>query len=196
MFEVANFFRKLGLLLGVLRIITRGSRRALNHLSTWFWMLCGLEIGKGTIIQFGVYIEAPKQVKIGSRCLIIRGVRLTTESANGKLIIADGVEINLNVRIDYSGFISICNNVVVSEDTVIFTHSHGHSPKAKPDTTKIIISEASWIGSRVMVMAGVNSIGKEAVVAAGSIVTKDVPPGIIVGGVPAKKIGMLSIGQK
>ena len=46
-----------------------------------------------------------------------------------------------------------------------------------------------WVGARVIIMPGV-TLGRGAVVAAGSVVTKDVAPLMIVGGVPAKPIGM------
>lgn len=75
----------------------------------------------------------------------------------------------------------------------IFTEKHngtGHSwsnHSTEYPYKKIIIENDVWIGSRVMVMGGVK-IGNGAVVAAGSIVTKDVPPYAVVAGVPAKII--------
>ena len=51
----------------------------------------------------------------------------------------------------------------------------------------IVVGDDVWIGERAMIMSGV-TIGQGAVVAAGAIVTKDVPPYVIVGGVPAKVI--------
>ncbi|WP_370629256.1 DapH/DapD/GlmU-related protein [Paenarthrobacter nitroguajacolicus] len=51
------------------------------------------------------------------------------------------------------------------------------------------IGQDVWIGAHAVVLAGV-SIGDGAVVAAGAVVTKDVPKGAIVGGVPAKVIGV------
>ncbi|MDU5864666.1 MAG: CatB-related O-acetyltransferase, partial [Acinetobacter sp.] len=50
-----------------------------------------------------------------------------------------------------------------------------------------IIADGCWIGSRAMIMQGVK-IGEGAVIATGAVVTKDVPPYAIVGGVPAKVI--------
>ncbi len=50
-----------------------------------------------------------------------------------------------------------------------------------------VISDGCWIGSRAMIMQGVK-LGEGAVVATGAVVTKDVPPYAIVGGVPAKII--------
>lgn len=58
----------------------------------------------------------------------------------------------------------------------------------RPELAKTVIGADAWIGFRSIVMAGV-SIGRGAIVAAGAVVTKDVPPYEIHAGVPARKIG-------
>jgi acetyltransferase-like isoleucine patch superfamily enzyme len=58
---------------------------------------------------------------------------------------------------------------------------------ARPRTSPIDIGENVWLGARVMVMPGV-TIGRDAAVGAGSIVTSDVPPRTLVAGVPARVI--------
>jgi acetyltransferase-like isoleucine patch superfamily enzyme len=58
----------------------------------------------------------------------------------------------------------------------------------RPELARTVIGADAWIGFRAIVMAGVN-IGRGAIVAAGAVVTKDVPPYEIHAGVPAKKIG-------
>jgi maltose O-acetyltransferase len=52
----------------------------------------------------------------------------------------------------------------------------------------VVIEDHAWLGTRAMVLPGV-TVGRGAVVAAGAVVTKDVPPYTIVGGVPARVIG-------
>lgn len=75
----------------------------------------------------------------------------------------------------------------------LFTEKHnatGHTWTDKHDVypyKKVIVGNDVWIGSRVMVVGGV-TIGNGAVLAAGAVVTKDVPPYAVVGGVPAKVI--------
>jgi len=59
----------------------------------------------------------------------------------------------------------------------------------RPEIPRTVIGDDVWIGYRVIIMAGVK-IGRGAIVAAGAVVTKDVEPYTIVGGVPAKQIGM------
>jgi acetyltransferase-like isoleucine patch superfamily enzyme len=66
-----------------------------------------------------------------------------------------------------------------------------HDPQSGTYTTQggpVVIEDYAWVSCRVVILPGV-TIGRGAVVAAGSVVTKDVAPYTIVGGVPAKKIG-------
>lgn len=77
-------------------------------------------------------------------------------------------------------------------ECMLITQNHNYEGKAIPyDTTyirkEIRIGDFVWLGNRVLIMGGVE-IGEGAIVAAGSVVTKDVPPYAIVGGNPAKVI--------
>jgi acetyltransferase-like isoleucine patch superfamily enzyme len=89
------------------------------------------------------------------------------------------------------GPVTIGNNVIIAQHVVISGLNHGyenvHSPiKNQPCTTaEIVIEDDCWIGANAVVTAGVR-VGKHSVVAAGSVVTKDVPPFSIVGGNPAR----------
>ena len=58
-----------------------------------------------------------------------------------------------------------------------------------PFKTPLVIEDDVWLGGNVIVIEGVGRIGRGAMVAAGSVVTREVPPGMIVGGIPAKAIG-------
>ena len=86
------------------------------------------------------------------------------------------------------------DNVRLSFDVVFVTHDGGtyafrDLPKYKDVIKygKIYVGERSFIGCRSIIMPGV-TIGKRCVIAAGSVVTKSVPDGTVVGGVPAKPI--------
>ena len=65
--------------------------------------------------------------------------------------------------------------------------SDAHELDGNRNTNPVHIGNHVWIGTRVTILNGVN-IGEGAVIAAGSLVTKDVPAGSLVGGVPAKVI--------
>ncbi|MDR1846634.1 MAG: Coenzyme F420 hydrogenase/dehydrogenase, beta subunit C-terminal domain, partial [Bacteroidales bacterium] len=106
---------------------------------------------------------------------------------NGELIIKSGF-INEGVQITCASKVSVGEGCVIARDVVIRDYD-GHTIDipdykiAKP----IIIGNHVWIGNRSMILKGV-TIGDGAIIAAGSIVTKDVPPQCIVAGVPAKVI--------
>ena len=74
-------------------------------------------------------------------------------------------------------------------NVVIATLNHDLAPERRADLhpAPVTLGEKVWIGSNATVLAGVG-IGDAAVVAAGAVVTRDVPPRTVVGGVPAKVI--------
>lgn len=84
--------------------------------------------------------------------------------------------------------ITIGNGVFIAEG-VLIRDSDGHSIISEPHKNKapIVIGNHVWIGSRATILKGV-TIGDGAIIAAGAVVTKDVPPKTLVGGVPAKVI--------
>ena len=87
--------------------------------------------------------------------------------------------------------VHIGDNVMIGPNTLISTVNHPISPKGRRNHLGIAkpvkIGDDVWIGGNVTILPGV-TIGNNVVVAAGAVVTKDVPDNCIVGGVPAKKI--------
>ena len=125
-------------------------------------------IGKGTFIAMGVDIRGGgKSIDIGEDCVINRNV--TLDGRGGRLIIGDTVDIG--------------------QETNIWTL--GHDPNDKDHSVKggsVIIEDHVWIATRVTILPNI-TLGRGCVVASGSVVTKDVPPLMIVAGIPAKVIG-------
>jgi acetyltransferase-like isoleucine patch superfamily enzyme len=110
----------------------------------------------------------------------------------GGLSIGTQSVINAKCRIDTRGQIKIGNKTVVSQEVIILTADHdmdtpGFVGREKP----VIIDDYVWIGTRAMILPGI-TIGRGAVVGAGSIVTKDVAAYTVVAGVPAKFMRMRS----
>nr|WP_207745244.1 acyltransferase [Clostridium saudiense] len=115
--------------------------------------------------------------------------RYTELLAAEKLKTGNGVNIGWRCTIDARGEIEIGNNVVIASDSIILTADHDvNDTNFKARYRKITINDRAWICTRSTVLGGV-TIGEGAVVAAGSVVTKDVEPYTIVGGIPAKVIG-------
>jgi acetyltransferase-like isoleucine patch superfamily enzyme len=126
-------------------------------------------LGDNCIIRdFAVLSPGQGSISIGNNCAIGMFNYL---DGNGQLIIGDDVHIGQHVCI-YTA-----NHRFSDPDTVI--HKQGL------DNQTVTIANDVWIGSHVVVLAGV-AIGKGVVIAAGAVVTKDVPENCIVAGVPAK----------
>ncbi|MDG6902228.1 MAG: acyltransferase [Nitrososphaerota archaeon] len=88
-----------------------------------------------------------------------------------------------------TGGVKIGRNVNVSDGVVVITAKHDiNSPKFEAAYEPITIGDWAWIATNAIILGGV-TVGEGAVVAAGAVVTKDIPPYSVVGGNPAKVIG-------
>ena len=102
-----------------------------------------------------------------------------------------GVFINHSAILSSSGGIEFQDGVSVAPGVRIATINHDFNNRHTIYTYgKVVIKKNAWIGMNVTICPGV-TIGKNSVVAAGAVVTKDVPDNAVVGGVPAKVIKML-----
>jgi len=145
-------------------------------------------VGRNVIILRGLIYRYPSNISIGSNVFIGTKVRFTSEIPSGQLQILDKVTIGQNCNIDFSGDLYIKEGVLLSEGVVIETHEHGFDPRSKPLGKKLIIGNNVWIGLKSIIMPNVGTIGENAIIAAGSVVTKPIPANTIVGGVPAEII--------
>jgi acetyltransferase-like isoleucine patch superfamily enzyme len=123
---------------------------------------------------------------VGRRAHIYGGMEVRSP---GKITIGDGSVVGLNAILDGREGITIGRNVNLSSEVAIWTLQH--DPQAADFGTKggpVVVEDRAWLSFRCTVLPGV-TIGEGAVVAAGSIVTKDVAPFAIVAGIPAERIG-------
>lgn len=132
----------------------------------YYERFCRLKIGRETSVGMGLFITG-KNIEIGHNVIIGR-----------------------NCFFDGRVGIKIGNNVGISAAVYIFSLEHDvNSSGFKTTGAPVIIEDYVWIASRATVLPGVR-IGKGAVVAAGAVVTGDVEPFTVVGGNPAKSIGV------
>jgi acetyltransferase-like isoleucine patch superfamily enzyme len=124
-------------------------------------------------------------------------VRLVSTVATLELVALPGghLEIGDNVFINYGSSLVSSAHVTIGNDCLIGTHVmvmdcdfHRVEDKAW-DTTgdPVVLEDRVWLGNRSMVLKGV-TVGHDAVVAAGAVVTRDVPPRTVVAGVPARVV--------
>ena len=134
-----------------------------------------------------------KRYNLGENCTIQFNVEFSREhQLNGTLKVGNNVLFAKNVFIDYSGFLTIEDNVGFSNGVIVETHSHsGYAFRGKGKTlqTYLTICENVTIGSHAMICETCHKINRGARIGAGCIVRKDVPPYAIVIGNPAKIVG-------
>ena len=132
---------------------------------TWY-RLIGLSIKKNSNIDMNSYFIAPRHISIGANTHINQSCFL---DGRGELTIKDNVSISHYVKICTGGH---------SINSPLFEGSHG----------PIIIENYVWVGIGAIILKNVK-LGEGCIVAAGSVVTKNVPPYRIVAGSPAQIIG-------
>ena len=135
-------------------------------------MMMGAKFGKGVVIYPGVWI-----------------------SPGRNLVVGDAVDLAKDVLITTSGGVSIGDRTLIGYRTQIISSNHSIPPIGQPFPISgdahapVTIGNDVWIGGNCIITPGV-TVGDGAVVAGGSVVTKDVASNSIVGGVPAKLIKM------
>ncbi|GAA2944078.1 hypothetical protein GCM10010458_31640 [Microbacterium luteolum] len=122
-------------------------------------------------------------LRLGDRTYIAAGAYLTGE-------LLTGADCSINPYAVIRGRVTLGDAVRIGAHTSILGFNHSMEPGTpvfrQPLTTKgIVIGDDVWIGSHAVILDGV-AIGSHAVIAAAAVVTKDVPPGAIVGGNPAR----------
>jgi acetyltransferase-like isoleucine patch superfamily enzyme len=102
------------------------------------------------------------------------------------------VFINSGCHFQDQGGINIGDDVLIGHNVVLATLNHCLEADKRKDMrpAPIIIGKNVWLGANTTVLPGV-SIGNNAVIAAGAVLAKDVPPNMVVGGVPAKIIKII-----
>jgi len=111
---------------------------------------------------------------------------------------AKNLKIGKHVRINecsfFQGKITVGNYVLIAPYVSIYTNTHTHEDgptpfiKQVPEPAKeVVLEDNVWLGRNVVVLPGI-TIGSGSIVGANSVVTKDIEPNSIVGGVPAKLI--------
>jgi acetyltransferase-like isoleucine patch superfamily enzyme len=186
---MTRYWSACGPILGTARFVRRAFVFVGHRLSTWLWRNALAELGAGSLIQHGVQIERPRRVRVGRRCLVTAGAVLSTETEAGELSLGDGVQINAGARLDHSGGLTLGEGALVSESATLMTHSHGQNPHSAPIALPLTVGRDAWIGAHAIVLPGVKSIGTGAVVGAGAVVTREVAPGAVVAGNPARVVG-------
>lgn len=162
----------------------------------------GLKLGSAPVIR----LDKTGSIRLGRNVIIANELAenpagishrtaLCAHKPGAKLVIGDNVGISGAVLHAWNS-IEVGDRVMIGAAALIYDsdfHPLNAEDRSRLDDSKVatapvVIGPDVWIGARAMVLKGV-TIGRGAIVAAGAVVTKDVPAGAIVGGVPAKVVG-------
>lgn len=154
--------------------VINGKYHTPEEIQELFSQLIGKPVDKTFAMFPPFYTDCGKNIKVGKNVFINSGCRFQDQ---GGITIGDGVLIGHNV--------------------VLATLNHDIDPRKRSNMypAPITIGHNVWIGANATVVPGVN-IGDGAIIAAGAVVTKDVPPNVIVGGVPAKILKEIETSQQ
>ncbi len=130
------------------------------------YSLAGVSLGRGSVIHMWARFFKPSNISLGEDTII------------GDHVFLDG-----------RAKLSIGSHVDIASEVMIYNSEHNvNAGDFEATEEPVRIGDYTFIGPRVIILPGV-TLGKGSVVAAGAVVTKDVPAFTIVGGVPAKEIG-------
>jgi acetyltransferase-like isoleucine patch superfamily enzyme len=202
-----SFYFLFGWIPSVVGIGVRGIfYRLILHMDGWAAIENGVRLrfanhiylGHGSYIDQGAYLHAcPNGIRLGANTIVMHGAILHVY--NFRDLPHAGITIGRDSLIgEYSvirgqGGVQIGDRVYTSPFTQIIAVNHVFADPNRPFTEQgitaegIVIEDDVWLGAGAVITDGVR-VGKGAVVAAGAVVTRDVSPHTVVGGVPARPI--------
>ena len=170
--------------------------RAGSSLRKWYWQAQGAQIGTGTRVP-PLYIIWPHQLFLGENCVLEHGISFKYAGfwkPGPSIVLRDRVFVGNGCEFNIRQHLQIGSDCLIGSGCKFIDHDHGIALDSGPMNSQagseaaIVVEEDVWLGVNVVVLKGV-TIGTGAIVGAGAIVTKSIPPNEIWAGVPARKIG-------
>jgi maltose O-acetyltransferase len=159
------------------------------------------EVGYGPRLYGRCLVSGGSGVHVGERLLMVGGVapcELHTHDG-GRLEIGNRVFVNYGTSISAHTLVRIGDDCKIGQHAIVLDcdyhdiddplHYGGHG-----ESLPVVLEAGVWLGARVTVLKGV-TIGRSSVIAAGSVVTRDIPAGVLAGGMPARVIRPLELRQ-
>nr|WP_269779905.1 acyltransferase [Aeromonas dhakensis] len=166
-------------------------------MSFYIYCFCFKKIGRKSTIYKPDMLQGMKFISIGERTHFQQGLWIlalrTDSNIKPNINIGNDVYVGRYAHIVSIKNVNICNNVLIADKVYISDNIHQYHDTSKPIKDQpilckgsVTINEGAWLGENVCVIGA--SVGKNSVVAANSVVTKDVPDYTVVAGAPAKVI--------
>jgi len=140
-------------------------------------------------------------MSFGTRLRLVSTVATTELAAapGGKLEIGDNVFINYGCSIAANERVRIGSDCSLGTYVIVMDNDfHQTDPRRRqetPPSAPVVLEDNVWLGARAIVLKGV-TVGRDSVIGAGAVVTRDVPPGCLAAGVPARVVRRLERGLR
>jgi acetyltransferase-like isoleucine patch superfamily enzyme len=145
-------------------------------------------VGAGTVIVRPHQLRGVDRITIGRDCAIYDGAWLAVEKGGGPLTIGDGTYLGHAVHVHAIDPVAIGSRCVLADGVYVTSTDHDRTHRhLTHGTGPVTIGDDVFLGQRAVVLGGV-TIGTGATVAAHAVVTRDVEPGAVVAGVPARPV--------
>lgn len=166
----------------------------------------------GSRVSAGAYVKGHGNIRMGAKCKVHDSASLDAtrgpgidigdqvtlnryaylQADRGGIRLGDRVEINNYTIVNGTGGVVVGDDSLIGPGVRLVSYQHcfaaGSTVRSQPtDAKPIHIGSDVWIGANAVVLAGV-TVGDGSVIAAGAVVTRDVVPGTVVAGVPARVI--------
>ena len=170
--------------------------RAAAQLRTAWWRLQGMQIAAGTLLP-KARVTWPHQVSLGANCTLEHDIYFKYDgiwAPGPSIVLRDRVFVGFGCEFNVRRRLDIGSDCLIASGCKFIDHDHGTARRDIPMREQadgaeagIVLEEDVWLGVNVVVLKGVR-VGRGAIVAAGAVVTRDVAPYEIWGGVPARKL--------
>jgi acetyltransferase-like isoleucine patch superfamily enzyme len=176
---------------------------ALYHYLRWSWRFGSF--GFRSRIVAPDMLSNTRNIIIGSRVNIWKGARIeAVDQDNGfhpRIEIGDNTSIQMYFHCGAADSVKIGRNVLIAGRVYITDHDHVFDDpvlsarQCKRLVTKpVVVEDGAWLGEGCVILKGV-TVGKRAVIGANAVVTRNVPPGAVAAGIPARIIRSVDISQ-
>jgi acetyltransferase-like isoleucine patch superfamily enzyme len=188
---------------------------AFSVLRPWVYRTVLGSVGSGAFIEPGVRLLVPRRIHLGRRVMVGEGCFLDANTPQGRIELQDDVWLSRGSYIvageaevvvgpqTYVGHrcliyghagVTVGRDVLLANDVQLICGNHTFSRRdvpiraQPPQGAPIVVEDDVWLGASAIVLGGV-TVGRGAVVGAGSVVTRSLPPYSIARGVPARVVG-------
>ena len=166
------------------------AQAAMDRMRAGWWRARGAHLGAKTRVGTRCNIQRPWLLTTGERVQIEHGSHVKIVDDQAQVSLGAATFIGFGTELDVALELRVGRHVLIAPGCFITDHAHRHALGRPIDSQGTVsravrIGDDVWLGARVVVLPGV-TIGDGAIVGAGAVVTRDVPAGTVVTGVPAR----------